>query len=81
MSIEEALLAAKRRDLVRVSDERIEGLDSNHPQSGKTGRINELLGARFYTRGEPRAIIELDCDPVGHFIVVSLKYLEVYTHG
>jgi len=70
MTIEEALTAARKRDSVRV-------LDGRSQHFGKSGKIHELLGERFHTRGEPRAWIELDEDPAARFfIIVPLVHLE-----
>lgn len=64
MSGDEALAAARRRDL--VSD-------------GHTvGKISELLGPRWFGRGEERAIIEIEG---GGFTVIPLTSLHVMTPG
>lgn len=64
MTGDEALDAARHRDWVT---------DGRHE-----GQISELLGPRWYGRGEERAIIELD-DPPGKLIVIPLASLRVMT--
>jgi hypothetical protein len=65
---QQALEIARKRELVRVIPGNI--------YSGKIGKINELLGSRWYGRGASRAVIEVNgCDE--ELIVVPLSKLEV----
>lgn len=75
MSGDEAIQAARFRKLVRI-DELAEAVPGRrHPWAGHSGTISELLGPRWYGRGEERAILEMH--PGGPFTVARLAVLAV----
>jgi hypothetical protein len=63
---------------VKVIETEIPLLKTTHPHAGKRGVITEVLGV-LVKIGSPRAMVRLDLDqkPAGHFICVSLAFLEV----
>jgi hypothetical protein len=72
---DEAIEAARFRKLVRI-DELAEAVPGRrHPWAGASGTISELLGPRWYTRGEERAILEMH--PGGPFTVARLAVLKL----
>lgn len=63
---------------VQVTTDDVPLLKTKHPHAGMRGVVTEILGV-LVKIGSPRAMIRLDPDqkPAGHFICVSLAFLEV----
>jgi hypothetical protein len=71
----ESPLTLKIGGNVRVTEEFIHIMNSNHPHAGKTGIITEFLGVRLRGPDWPsRALVRLD-DGTG-IAIIALQYLE-----